>query len=171
MSFAERDVPEQTLMRGPKKWTILRMAYCAESFVDEVRMSLARGVHASASWRLHRGIGSVVAVAHEFGGPLDALALDQVLDRAAHAQRAPKLMPSSDSKARMTLLRLRPRRSAQSANVSSGDLPTEWAPHFAPDARFAAGVRTRLRNIVHAAGQAARTPLFDRDAPVKLRHQ
>lgn len=42
-------VPEQTLMRSAKKWTILRMAYYAESFVDEVRMSLARGAHASTS--------------------------------------------------------------------------------------------------------------------------
>jgi NAD(P)H dehydrogenase (quinone) len=42
-------VPEQTLMRTSTKWTILRMAYYAESFIDEVRMSLARGVHASTS--------------------------------------------------------------------------------------------------------------------------
>jgi NAD(P)H dehydrogenase (quinone) len=42
-------VPEQALMRTLKKWTILRMAYYAESFVDEVRMSLARGVHPSTS--------------------------------------------------------------------------------------------------------------------------
>ncbi len=42
-------VPEQTLIRTAKKWTILRMAYYAESFIDEVRMSLARGVHAAMS--------------------------------------------------------------------------------------------------------------------------
>lgn len=42
-------VPEQALMRFAKKWTILRMAYYAESFLDEVRMSLARGAHASTS--------------------------------------------------------------------------------------------------------------------------
>lgn len=41
--------PEQALMRLAKRWTILRMAYYAESFVDEVRMSLARRVHASTS--------------------------------------------------------------------------------------------------------------------------
>jgi NAD(P)H dehydrogenase (quinone) len=42
-------VPEQALMRVPKRWTILRMAYYAESFLDEVRMSLPGGVHASTS--------------------------------------------------------------------------------------------------------------------------
>lgn len=42
-------VPEQALVRTPNKWTILRMAYYAESFLDEARMSLARGVHASTS--------------------------------------------------------------------------------------------------------------------------
>ena len=42
-------VPEQALMRLAKKWTILRMAYYAESFVDEVRMSLSRGIHAATS--------------------------------------------------------------------------------------------------------------------------
>ena len=42
-------VPEQTLMRVAKKWTILRMAYYAESFVDEIRMSLSRGIHAATS--------------------------------------------------------------------------------------------------------------------------
>lgn len=41
--------PEQALMRLAKQWTILRMAYYAESFVDEARMSLARGVHAATS--------------------------------------------------------------------------------------------------------------------------
>jgi NAD(P)H dehydrogenase (quinone) len=40
-------VPEQTLMREAKVWTILRMAYYAEAFVDEAKMSLPRGVHAS----------------------------------------------------------------------------------------------------------------------------
>jgi NAD(P)H dehydrogenase (quinone) len=42
-------VPEQALMRLAKQWTILRMAYYAEAFVDEVRMSLARGVHVATS--------------------------------------------------------------------------------------------------------------------------
>jgi NAD(P)H dehydrogenase (quinone) len=42
-------VPEQALIRLAKKWTILRMAYYAESFIDEVRMSLPRGVHAATS--------------------------------------------------------------------------------------------------------------------------
>jgi len=42
-------VPEQALMRLAKKWTILRMAYFAESFIDEIRMSLPRGAHVSTS--------------------------------------------------------------------------------------------------------------------------
>lgn len=42
-------VPEQALMRLAKKWTILRMAYYAESFSDEIQMSLPRGVHAATS--------------------------------------------------------------------------------------------------------------------------
>lgn len=42
-------VPEQALMRLAKRWSILRMAYYAESFADEVRISLPRGVHASTS--------------------------------------------------------------------------------------------------------------------------
>jgi NAD(P)H dehydrogenase (quinone) len=42
-------VPEQALMRLAKKWTILRMAYYAEAFVNEVRMSLSRGIHAATS--------------------------------------------------------------------------------------------------------------------------
>ncbi|HEX8823349.1 MAG TPA: NAD(P)H-binding protein [Archangium sp.] len=42
-------LPEQALMRLAKKWTILRMAYYAESFVNEVRMSLSRGIHAATS--------------------------------------------------------------------------------------------------------------------------
>jgi NAD(P)H dehydrogenase (quinone) len=41
--------PEQALIRLAKHWTILRMAYYAESFVDEVRMSLPRGAHAATS--------------------------------------------------------------------------------------------------------------------------
>ncbi|HEX8408044.1 MAG TPA: NAD(P)H-binding protein [Thermoanaerobaculia bacterium] len=41
--------PEQALMRSAKQWTILRMAYYAESFMDEVRMSLPQGTHASTS--------------------------------------------------------------------------------------------------------------------------
>jgi NAD(P)H dehydrogenase (quinone) len=42
-------VPEQALMRLAKRWTLLRMAYYAEAFIDEARMSLPRGVHASTS--------------------------------------------------------------------------------------------------------------------------
>jgi NAD(P)H dehydrogenase (quinone) len=42
-------VPEQALMRLAKKWTVLRMAYYAEAFIDEARMSLPRGVHASTA--------------------------------------------------------------------------------------------------------------------------
>lgn len=42
-------VPEQALMQLAKRWTILRMAYYAESFVDEVRMSLPRSMHAATS--------------------------------------------------------------------------------------------------------------------------
>src|SRR5205823_6427456 len=42
-------VPEQALMRLAKKWTIVRMAYYAESFADEAQRSLARGIHASTS--------------------------------------------------------------------------------------------------------------------------
>jgi NAD(P)H dehydrogenase (quinone) len=41
--------PEQALIRLATHWTILRMAYYAESFVDEVRMSLPRGAHAAMS--------------------------------------------------------------------------------------------------------------------------
>ena len=40
-------VPEQMLMKTAPKWSIIRMAYYAESFLDEVAMSLDRGVHAS----------------------------------------------------------------------------------------------------------------------------
>lgn len=40
-------VPEQLLMRSAKQWSILRMAYYAESFLEEGKMSLAQGVHAS----------------------------------------------------------------------------------------------------------------------------
>lgn len=42
-------VPEQALIRTAKNWTILRMAYYAESFAEEAQMSLARGAHASVS--------------------------------------------------------------------------------------------------------------------------
>lgn len=42
-------VAEQALMRLAKTWTIVRMAYYAESFVDELRMSLPRGAHAATS--------------------------------------------------------------------------------------------------------------------------
>jgi len=38
---------EQTLMRAAKKWTILRAAYYAESLIQQVRMDVAGGVHAS----------------------------------------------------------------------------------------------------------------------------
>lgn len=36
-------------MRLAKKWTIIRMAYYAESFVDELRMSLSLGAHTATS--------------------------------------------------------------------------------------------------------------------------
>ena len=42
-------VPEQALMRSAKQWSILRMAFFAESFLDRAKMSLAQGVHASNS--------------------------------------------------------------------------------------------------------------------------
>jgi len=42
-------VPEQALMRSAKQWSILRMAFYAESFLDRAKMSLARGVYASTS--------------------------------------------------------------------------------------------------------------------------
>ncbi|HEY0711232.1 MAG TPA: NAD(P)H-binding protein [Polyangia bacterium] len=42
-------VPEQALMRLAKQWTILRMAYYAETFIDEVRTSLPRGFHTATS--------------------------------------------------------------------------------------------------------------------------
>jgi NAD(P)H dehydrogenase (quinone) len=42
-------VPEQTLMRLAKQWTILRMAYYAEAFIDEIRTSLPRGAHAATA--------------------------------------------------------------------------------------------------------------------------
>lgn len=41
--------PEQALMRSPRQWSILRMAFFAESFLDRAKMSLARGVYASSS--------------------------------------------------------------------------------------------------------------------------
>ena len=54
--FAERPhlwesyfVPEQALMRSAKQWSILRMAFYAESFLDRAKMSLAQGVYASSS--------------------------------------------------------------------------------------------------------------------------
>lgn len=40
-------VPEQFLMRSAERWTIVRMAYYAESFVQEAQMSLAQGAHVS----------------------------------------------------------------------------------------------------------------------------
>ena len=42
-------VPEQALMRSARQWSILRMAFYAESFLDRAKMSLARGVYASSS--------------------------------------------------------------------------------------------------------------------------
>jgi len=43
-------VPEQALMRSAaKEWSILRMAFFAESFLDRAKMSLAQGVYASSS--------------------------------------------------------------------------------------------------------------------------
>lgn len=42
-------VTEQALTRSAKKWTVLRMSLYAESFVDEVRMSLAHGALAATS--------------------------------------------------------------------------------------------------------------------------
>jgi NAD(P)H dehydrogenase (quinone) len=42
-------VPEQALMRSAAQWSILRMAYYAESFLDRAKMSLAQGVFASSS--------------------------------------------------------------------------------------------------------------------------
>jgi NAD(P)H dehydrogenase (quinone) len=42
-------VPEQALMRSATQWSILRMAFYAESFLDRAKMSLARGVYASSS--------------------------------------------------------------------------------------------------------------------------
>jgi NAD(P)H dehydrogenase (quinone) len=54
--FAERPhlwesffVPEQALMRSAKQWSILRMAFYAESFLDRAKMSLAQGMFASSS--------------------------------------------------------------------------------------------------------------------------
>lgn len=40
---------EQALMRTAKRWSLLRMAYYAEAFADEVKMSLGGGVHAALS--------------------------------------------------------------------------------------------------------------------------
>jgi NAD(P)H dehydrogenase (quinone) len=42
-------VPEQALMRSAEQWSILRMAFFAESFLDRAKMSLAQGVYASSS--------------------------------------------------------------------------------------------------------------------------
>ena len=38
---------EQALMREAPHWTVLRMGYYMESFIDEVKQSLAHGVHAA----------------------------------------------------------------------------------------------------------------------------
>jgi NAD(P)H dehydrogenase (quinone) len=42
-------VPEQARMRSATQWSILRMAFYAESFLDRAKMSLAQGVFASSS--------------------------------------------------------------------------------------------------------------------------
>jgi NAD(P)H dehydrogenase (quinone) len=42
-------VPEQALMRSRAQWSILRMAFYAESFLDRAKMSLAQGIYASSS--------------------------------------------------------------------------------------------------------------------------
>ena len=42
-------VPEQALMRKANQWSIVRMAFFSESFLDQATMSLAQGVHASSS--------------------------------------------------------------------------------------------------------------------------
>jgi NAD(P)H dehydrogenase (quinone) len=42
-------VPEQALMRKANQWSIVRMAFFSESFLDQAKMSLAQGVHASSS--------------------------------------------------------------------------------------------------------------------------
>jgi NAD(P)H dehydrogenase (quinone) len=42
-------VPEQALMRSAQQWSILRMAFYAESFLDRAKMSLGQGVFASSS--------------------------------------------------------------------------------------------------------------------------
>jgi NAD(P)H dehydrogenase (quinone) len=41
--------PEQALMRTAKKWSILRMAYYAESLIQEAQMSLSTGVLAATA--------------------------------------------------------------------------------------------------------------------------
>ena len=41
--------PEQALMRSATQWSILRMAFYAESFLDRAKMSLPRGVFALSS--------------------------------------------------------------------------------------------------------------------------
>jgi NAD(P)H dehydrogenase (quinone) len=41
--------PEQALMRLAKHWTVLRMAFYAESFADEAKRTLASGVHLAIS--------------------------------------------------------------------------------------------------------------------------
>ena len=42
-------IPEQMLMRSAREWSILRMAFYAESFLDRAKLSLAQGVFASSS--------------------------------------------------------------------------------------------------------------------------
>jgi NAD(P)H dehydrogenase (quinone) len=42
-------IPEQMLMRSAREWSILRMAFYAESFLDRAKLSLAQGVFASST--------------------------------------------------------------------------------------------------------------------------
>ena len=58
-------VPEQALMRSAKEWSILRMAFYAESFLDRAKMSLVQGVFASSSSALVNFVarGDVAAAA------------------------------------------------------------------------------------------------------------
>ena len=42
-------VPEQALMRLATQWSVLRMAFFAESFLDRAKMFLGQGVYASSS--------------------------------------------------------------------------------------------------------------------------
>ena len=42
-------VPEQALMRSAREWSILRMAFYAEAFLDRAKLGLAQGVYAASS--------------------------------------------------------------------------------------------------------------------------